>query len=76
MKLHEAKERMAAKAAELAALARSRHVTYVGAENEIARYSEQLAPGPDDYTDAWKLYDHGIERFRAFHASASGVLRP
>lgn len=72
MTLAEAKKLMAAKAAELAALVRSRHLTYVGAENSIAAYAEGLSPGTD-YTEAWKLYDHGIEQFRRFHASASGV---
>ncbi len=66
--LDEAKKRMTAKAAELAALARAGHITYVGAENSVAAYAESLLPpnGPD-YSIAWNLYDHGINQFRAFH---------
>ena len=66
----EAKRLMQAKAAELAALVRARHLTYVGAENHIAAYSEGLAPGPQ-YGAAWKLYDYGIEEFAKFHRSES-----
>lgn len=70
MKLVEAQKMMAAKAAELAAMVRSRHITYAGAENSIAGYAEGLSPG-SDYTEAWKLYDYGIERFRAFHSQGA-----
>ena len=64
----EAKKRMNAKAAELAALARAHHISYVGAENSIAAYAETLAPHDGtDYAHAWRLYDYGIERFRASH---------
>ena len=55
---------MQAKAAELAAMVRSGHVTYVGAENTIARYAEKLCPG---HAESWRLYDYGIAQFRAFH---------
>ena len=65
----EAMQYMTAKAAELAALVRARHLTYVGAENHLAAYAEGLAPGPG-FTQSWKLYDHGIEQLCKFHKSA------
>ncbi len=71
----EAKKCMRAKAAELAALVRARHVTYVGAENSIAGYAEGLCPGTD-YTEAWKLYDYGIEQFGNFHSQNSSEKSP
>ncbi|HSW83500.1 MAG TPA: hypothetical protein VLH12_08500 [Usitatibacter sp.] len=72
MTVEEARRRMTAVAAELAALVRAHHLSYVGAENKIAAHAEALAPAGaagDPYREAWKLYDHGIEQFRAFHAS-------
>lgn len=66
----DAKRKMQAKAAELAAMVKARYVSHEGAVNSIAAYSQELAPGTD-YADAWKLYDYGIEQFRAWGHSGN-----